>query len=173
GSPPSPEVQGWAWPSPSASSAPTAGASTPCASRAAPASSSPSRAPTSPSANTSPRCPPAATTCRFTHAGTNMKILIVDDQRSARRVLRTMLATLEGVEVSEAGSVDEARQLVQRTPPDLLLLDIRLSPDARDRGGLDLLRRLRANGSAVPAVMVTSLVELSEIREAMRNGAQD
>ena len=62
---------------------------------------------------------------------------------------------------------------IQKAPPDLLLLDIRLSPDARDRGGLDLLRKLRSTGSSVPAIMVTSLVELSEIREAMRNGAQD
>jgi DNA-binding NtrC family response regulator len=102
-----------------------------------------------------------------------MKILIVDDQRSARRVLRTMLATLEDVEVIEAGGVEEALGLVHKGPPDLFLLDIRLSPDARDRGGLDLLRRLRSTGSSVPAIMVTSLVELSEIREAMRNGAQD
>ena len=102
-----------------------------------------------------------------------MKILIVDDQRSARRVLRTMLATLEDVEVVEAGGMEEGFTLIQKSPPDLLLLDIRLSPDARDRGGLDLLRKLRATGSSVPAVMVTSLVELSEIREAMRNGAQD
>ena len=102
-----------------------------------------------------------------------MKILIVDDQRSARRVLRTMLAVLEDVEVMEAGSVEEALGIVQKTPPDLLLLDIRLSADARDRGGLDLLRKLRASGSTIPAVMVTSVVELSEIREAMRNGAQD
>jgi DNA-binding NtrC family response regulator len=102
-----------------------------------------------------------------------MKILIVDDQRSARRVLRTMLATLDDVEVIEAGGVEEALGLVHKGPPDLLLLDIRLSPDARDRGGLDLLRKLRSTGSSIPAIMVTSLVELSEIREAMRNGAQD
>ncbi len=57
--------------------------------------------------------------------------------------------------------------------PDLLLLDIRLSSDPRDRGGLDLLRKIRATGNAVPAVMVTSLTELSQIREAMRSGAQD
>jgi DNA-binding NtrC family response regulator len=102
-----------------------------------------------------------------------MKILIVDDQRSARRVIRLMLASLEDVEILEAGSMHEALAMIQKFPPDLLLLDIRLSDDARDRGGLDLLRKLRATGSSVPAVMVTSLVELSEIREAMRNGAQD
>jgi DNA-binding NtrC family response regulator len=102
-----------------------------------------------------------------------MKILIVDDQRSARRVLRQMLSALDDVEVTEAGGPEEALSMVQRTPPDLLLLDIRLSADARDRGGLDLLRKVRASGSSVPAVMVTSLVELAEIREAMRSGAQD
>jgi DNA-binding NtrC family response regulator len=102
-----------------------------------------------------------------------MKILIVDDQRSARRVLRQMLSALDDVEVTEAGGSEEALSMVQRTPPDLLLLDIRLSADARDRGGLDLLRKVRASGSSVPAVMVTSLVELAEIREAMRSGAQD
>jgi DNA-binding NtrC family response regulator len=102
-----------------------------------------------------------------------MKILIVDDQRSARRVLRQMLSALDGVEVTEAGGPEEALSMVQRAPPDLLLLDIRLSADARDRGGLDLLRKVRASGSSVPAVMVTSLVELAEIREAMRSGAQD
>ena len=102
-----------------------------------------------------------------------MKILVVDDQRSARRVLREMLAALEDVEVSEAGTVGDALAAVERGQPDLLLLDIRLSSDARDRGGLEVLRKLRASGAGVPAVMVTSLVEVGEIREAMRSGAQD
>jgi DNA-binding NtrC family response regulator len=102
-----------------------------------------------------------------------MKILAVDDQRSARLVLRRILAAMDGVEVAEAGSVGEALSAIERAPPDLLLLDIRLSADARDRGGLDLLRKLRSTGASVPAVMVTSLVELGEVREAMRCGAQD
>jgi DNA-binding NtrC family response regulator len=102
-----------------------------------------------------------------------MRILIVDDQRSARRVLRGMLANLRDVELLEAGSVVEALDAVQRTAPDLLLVDIRMSSDSRDRGGLDLLRQLRSAGDATPTVMVTSLFELSEVREAMRSGAQD
>jgi DNA-binding NtrC family response regulator len=102
-----------------------------------------------------------------------MNILIVDDQRSGRRVLRQMLTTMADVEVREAASVVEALTAVDQAAPDLLLLDIRLSPDARDRGGLEVLRKLRASGATIPAVMVTSLVELEEIREAMRCGAQD
>src|SRR5262245_53070405 len=102
-----------------------------------------------------------------------MRILIVDDQRSGRRVLKQMLATLPDGELLEAGSIEEALTAIERSSPDLLLLDIRLSDDPRDRGGLELLRRVRASGRATPAVMVTSMTEFSEVREAMRLGAQD
>jgi DNA-binding NtrC family response regulator len=102
-----------------------------------------------------------------------MRILIVDDQRSARKVLRQMLAPLPDIEVTDASSIDEALGHVDRTSFDLLLLDIRLSEDTRDRGGLDLLRRLRNQGITTPVVMVTSMSEVAEVREAMRSGAQD
>ncbi len=102
-----------------------------------------------------------------------MKVLVVDDQRSARLVIRKMLAAVPEVELVEAASANEALALVSSGSPDLLLLDIRLSSDPRDRGGLDLLRQIRAAGNSLPAVMVTSLTELSQIREAMRSGAQD
>jgi DNA-binding NtrC family response regulator len=102
-----------------------------------------------------------------------VKILVVDDARSARRLLRNTLAALEGVEVLEAASVDDALSMIERASPDLLLLDLRLSDDPRDRGGLEILRRVRAAGRTTPAVMVTSMSEFNEIREAMRAGAQD
>jgi DNA-binding NtrC family response regulator len=102
-----------------------------------------------------------------------MKVLVVDDQRSARRVLRQMLAELDDVEILEAGTLAEALAAVETATPDLLLLDIRLSDDPRDRGGLEVLRSVRASGRTTPAVIVTSSSELSEIREAMRQGAQD
>jgi DNA-binding NtrC family response regulator len=102
-----------------------------------------------------------------------VKILVVDDQRSARLVIRKMMAAVPDTELLEAATAEEAFGIVSDAAPDLLLLDIRLSSDPRDRGGLDLLRRIRAAGNSVPAVMVTSLTELSQIREAMRSGAQD
>jgi DNA-binding NtrC family response regulator len=102
-----------------------------------------------------------------------VKILIVDDQRSGRRVLKQMLSTLSDVEILEASTQDEAVAAVEKSSPDLLLLDIRLSDDPRDRGGLEILRRVRASGRQTPAVMVTSMSEFTEVREAMRLGAQD
>jgi DNA-binding NtrC family response regulator len=102
-----------------------------------------------------------------------LKILVVDDQRSARRVLRHLLAELRDLEVIEAGSVDEAKERVESQNPDAALVDIRLSPDPTDRGGLTFLKWLRESGRSTPAVMVTASTELAEIREAMRQGAQD
>src|SRR4051812_30021932 len=102
-----------------------------------------------------------------------MKVLVVDDQRSARRVLRQMLSALEDVEILEASNVSEALTAIEGSSPDILLLDIRLSDDPRDRGGLEVLRTVRSSGRSTPAVFVTSSSEAAEIREAMRQGAQD
>jgi two-component system response regulator HydG len=102
-----------------------------------------------------------------------MKILVIDDQRSARRVICLMLGDLDDLELVEAGNLAEAQAAVEQTNFDLLLVDIRLSDSPTDRGGLDFLRWLRSSGRSTPAVMVTGSTELAEIREAMRLGAQD
>ncbi len=102
-----------------------------------------------------------------------MNVLVVDDQRSARRVVRDILLQAPDIEVEEAASVDDALAAIERRTPDLLLLDMRLTPDVRDRGGLDILRRARALGVSTPAVMITSMTEMADVREAMRAGAQD
>jgi DNA-binding NtrC family response regulator len=102
-----------------------------------------------------------------------VKILIVDDQRSARRVLKQLLSALEGIDVSEADSVSSAKAAIEATPLDLLLLDVRLTDSPTDRGGLEVLSWVRATGRTTSAVMVTASTEMAEIREAMRLGAQD
>jgi two-component system response regulator HydG len=102
-----------------------------------------------------------------------MKILVLDDQRSARLVLVHLLAQLRNVTVVEANSVEDAKAKVESENPDAMLVDIRLSNEPTDRGGLAFLRWVRESGRATPAVMVTASTELAEIREAMRQGAQD
>ena len=102
-----------------------------------------------------------------------MKFLLVDDQRSARTVLKRLLEDRPDIEIAEAASADEARMRVETQDIDAMLLDIRLSDAPNDRGGLDFLRWVRGTGRVMPAVMVTGVSELLEIREAMRQGAQD
>jgi DNA-binding NtrC family response regulator len=102
-----------------------------------------------------------------------MRFLLLDDQRSARVVLKRLLEDRPDIEVVEAASADEARLRVETQEIDAMLLDIRLSDAPSDRGGLDFLRWVRGTGRSMPAVMVTGVSELAEIREAMRQGAQD
>ena len=58
-----------------------------------------------------------------------MKILLIDDQRSARRVLRLLLSEMPDMEILEAGSIDEAKERVEKENPDALLVDIRLTQE--------------------------------------------
>jgi DNA-binding NtrC family response regulator len=88
-------------------------------------------------------------------------------------VLRQILADVGYAELVEADTLESAKDAIESTDLDLMLVDVRLSASPTDRGGLELLSWVRANGRTTPAVMVTASTELAEIREAMRRGAQD
>ena len=78
--------------------------------------------------------------------------VLVDDERLARRELRTLLeeAHAEQVHVvGEADSVSDAARLVQATGADVVFLDIQLAGET----GMDLLPRL---GAEVDVVFVTA-----------------
>jgi two-component system, LytTR family, response regulator len=67
-----------------------------------------------------------------------LRVIVVDDERLARRALHALLAAEHDVEVvGEAGGVDEADALVRRERPDVVFLDVQL----RGETGFDLLAR--------------------------------
>ncbi len=101
-----------------------------------------------------------------------MNILIVDDQRSARRILASILSTQEGLVLHEASSLDDARRVLAATAIDIGLIDVRLDSDTRNRDGLVLVSEIREKSTALP-VVVTASSEMEEIRAAMRAGAYD
>jgi DNA-binding NtrC family response regulator len=101
-----------------------------------------------------------------------MKVLIVDDQGSARRVLAGIIAKLEEIEIHEAAGLAEARRALEGARFDAALIDLRLGPDARNRDGLVLVEEIRARTTTVP-IIVTASHEMNEIRTAMRLGAYD
>src|SRR3982750_1579358 len=101
-----------------------------------------------------------------------MRVLLVDDQASARRVLSAIVGKLNGVEIEEADSLAAARRAIDTLPFDVALIDLRLGPDARNRDGLTLVEEIRARTTVIP-IMVTAYQEIAEIRQAMRVGAYD
>jgi DNA-binding NtrC family response regulator len=101
-----------------------------------------------------------------------MKVLIVDDQSSARRVLSAIVGKLDDTQIHEADSLVAARRVLEEQPLDVALIDLRLSSDARNRDGLVLVEEIRARTAIVP-IIVTAYQEVAEIRMAMRVGAYD
>jgi DNA-binding NtrC family response regulator len=101
-----------------------------------------------------------------------LRILIVDDQRAFRRVLRDIVAKLPNTEVVEAASLEEARRCERESRPDVMLVDIRLSDDELNRDGLAFV----SDGPSAHRgriICVTASSEMALIRQAMRAGAYD
>lgn len=96
------------------------------------------------------------------------RILIVDDHEVVRRGLRHILADgLPGCAVEEAGTVAEGRAAIERSAPDLVLLDIHL-PGA---SGLDLLAEARTRWPRLPFLMLSAYPEQEFAVRCLRLGA--
>ena len=82
--------------------------------------------------------------------------------------IRAALDQAEGVElVAEANSGSEAMTLIERTNPDVVLLDIRMPR----MDGLTTLGRIRQRHPGVKVVMLSGIDEPEQIQEALRQGA--
>lgn len=97
-----------------------------------------------------------------------MNILVVDDEISLRRTIRTALEST-GHAVSEAGSQAQALQQIGNVRPDLVLLDLRLGRES----GLDVLAALLAAAPGLGVVVITAYASVDTAVEAMRRGALD
>jgi two-component system, NtrC family, nitrogen regulation response regulator NtrX len=95
-------------------------------------------------------------------------IVVVDDESNIGLSLRLILEG-EGYRVSicESAARFHAQRAIGRA--DLYLLDVRLP----DGNGIDLLRSLRQNDDATPAVMISGHGSIRDAVEATQNGAFD
>lgn len=87
----------------------------------------------------------------------NLKVLIADDERPARRFLARLLEDMPDVTlVGEASNGNEAVELIEQLRPDLALLDLEMP----ELGGLDAAR-LVAHGAAPAIAFVTAFDEFA------------
>lgn len=97
------------------------------------------------------------------------RILIADDHTIFRDGLRRLLESEPEFQVAgEAGDGAEALQLTQQLKPDVLLLDLAMPR----MPGLDTLRELTTQGSAVKTILLTAAIEKRQIVEALQMGAR-
>ena len=96
------------------------------------------------------------------------RVLVVDDNEGARHVLRTLLEG-KGCEILEAGSAEEALEILSKMTPDVAMLDIVLP----GRSGLELLNDVQRQWPEIPIVMITSHGSADGTVSAIGSGAFD
>jgi DNA-binding NtrC family response regulator len=95
-------------------------------------------------------------------------ILVAEDDRNLRRVLRAMLAR-DGYEVAEAPDGDAAASFLAARRADALISDIRMP----GMDGLALFRHCRDRHPELPVILITAYGRIEDAVEAMRGGAFD
>ena len=97
-------------------------------------------------------------------------VLVVDDNKQN---LELLLAYLEDVDCRTIAATGgpEAIEIVKKTPPDLILLDVMMPK----MSGFEVCRRLKNDPktSDIPIIMVTALSELGDIERAINCGTDD
>ena len=96
------------------------------------------------------------------------KILAVDDSLDTLEVIQRNL-TLEGYKVFTVSSVNEAVNILETHPIDLVITDLKM-PIV---GGLDLIRHVRENLRDVEIMMITGYPSIEGAVEAVKSGAEE
>jgi signal transduction histidine kinase len=97
-----------------------------------------------------------------------VRLLVVDDDEGLLFLMADTLRT-EGYEVSTAVSAKTARELLDREPPELMLLDLKL----QDASGPELVADLQRTRVPVPFIVVTGQGDEKVAVEVMKQGALD
>ena len=99
-------------------------------------------------------------------APTGSRILLVDDESGILDSLRILFKS-EGYEVREAQGGQEALEVLESDPPEVVLADIRMPKVS----GLDVLARARELDPALPVILMTAQASLQSAIRAVNEGA--
>ena len=96
-----------------------------------------------------------------------MKVLLVDDSSTMRRIQRNVLAKLGYTDIVEAEDGLSAQVKLERIQVDLILLDWNMP----NIDGLTFLKALRGEGVSTPVIMVTTEGQKDNVIAALQSGA--
>ncbi|KJR43522.1 response regulator receiver protein [Candidatus Magnetoovum chiemensis] len=100
-----------------------------------------------------------------------MKVLVVDDFATMRRIVKNILKQLGYENIEEAENGEEAFSKLQSGKFDFLVTDWNMPKVT----GLDLLKKVRSdpNLKGLPVLMVTAEAEKSQVIEAVKAGVNN
>lgn len=96
------------------------------------------------------------------------RVLVIDDEPSICWAFETLFAS-QGHQVLSASSAEEGLKLAEQSPPDLVLLDVRLPGES----GLDMLPKLKQQIGRCPVIVMTAFGDLETAVAAVKRGATD
>ncbi|MFZ5556598.1 MAG: response regulator transcription factor [Pseudomonadota bacterium] len=97
-----------------------------------------------------------------------MRVLLIEDEPTLRRQVLERLAA-EGFQADGSGTGDEGLYLAREYPFDAAIVDLGLP----GLSGLEVIRRLRADGSALPILILTARGRWQDKVEGLEAGADD
>lgn len=101
-----------------------------------------------------------------------LSVVLVDDHAIVRQGLRSILERERDIRVvGEAATAGEARAVVARVRPDIVLLDLKLTTGS-DHEGLTVCSELTSRYPEVGVLVLTTFLDDSLIVEAIRRGAR-
>jgi len=95
-------------------------------------------------------------------------VLVVDDDRSHRLMLKTLLKGW-GYAVTEAEDGSQAIEAVREKAFDLILMDIRMVRIS----GLEALGAIKSYNPSIPVIIMTAYSSVETARQALKSGAYD
>jgi two-component system response regulator AtoC len=102
-------------------------------------------------------------------AGSEVNILVVDDDLETRELLREVLAE-EGYNVMTSGSGEEALGIGKQELFDVIISDMKLGPEL---SGLDVLRAYKSIQPESQVILITAFGSMETAIEAVKAGAFD
>jgi two-component system chemotaxis response regulator CheY len=101
--------------------------------------------------------------------GEMMKVLVADDSGVMRKIIIRSLNAVGVSDVVEAANGQEAIDAYKNIPVDLILTDWNMPV----KSGLDVVTEIRATGSSVPIIMITTEAQKSQVIAAIQAGVND
>jgi two-component system, chemotaxis family, chemotaxis protein CheY len=100
-----------------------------------------------------------------------MRVLIVDDFPTMRRILKNVLKQINMLNTLEAGNGKEALELLKKEEVDLIICDL-LMPEMT---GIELLQACKDDPriSQIPFILVTAEAQKKTVMEAIKAGVDN
>ena len=98
-----------------------------------------------------------------------MRVLIIDDSKTMRSIVKGVLAPLGATATEEAGDGQEALTKADAFKPNLILCDWNMPV----MDGITFVKQFRAKGDKTPIIMVTTEAEKTRVVEAIKAGVNN